>query len=313
MQIEGSAVLVTGANGFVGTRLARRLAEAGAKVQALVRRPGEIEELTKAGVIEIVGDFVDESVAKRAAADVDVVVHTAATIGPDIEPVRMVNAAGTRSMIAAARATGARRFVQISTVAVYDLVANPQVVNEDALVKTEGDPYGVTKAEADAAVLEAMTTGLRATILRPVQILGVHPTSTWAVMVPKRVRDEGTTALAINGRVIDGSNTWSWVHVENLADALFLVVEKEAAVGRVYNVVDGQTTWREFTDDIRRWFGRPPIDAKSKEVLPGHPLWTGRYSADRIRRELGWTPRLTYADGMKEAEAYWRARETPSE
>jgi len=310
MPIEGSSVLVTGANGFVGSRLARRLAEAGAKVRALVRRPGEIEELTKAGVTEIVGDFVDEDVAKRAAADVDVVVHAAATVGLDIEPVRVVNVAGTRSMIAAARATGARRFVQISTLGVYDLRANPQLVDEDAPLKTDGDPYGVTKAEADAAVLEAMTADVRATILRPGPVLGVHPTSTWAVMVPERVRDEGKTALRINGKVIDGSNTWSWVHAENLADALVLVLENEAAVGRVYNVVDGHTTWGAYTDDIRRWFGTPRLHAKPKEELPLHPLWTGRYSADRIRRELSWTPRLTYADGMGEAEAYWRARET---
>jgi len=309
MQIEGSTVLVTGANGFLGTRLARRLAKAGAKVRALVRRPGEIEDLTKAGVTEHVGDFVNEDVAQRAAADVDAVVHTAAALGPDIEPVRRVNVAGTRSMIAAARATGVRHFVQISTVAVYDLLANPQLVDEDSPLKTEGDPYAVTKAEADVAVLEAMSAGLRATILRPVQILGLHPTSTWAVIVPARVRDEGKTALLIKGQVIDGSNTWSWVHAENLADALFLVLEKEAAVGRVYNVVDGQTTWREFTDDVRRWFGRPPIDTEPNQTLARHPLWTGRYSAERIRRELGWTPRLTYADGMGEAEAYWRARE----
>jgi nucleoside-diphosphate-sugar epimerase len=301
MQIRGTTALVTGANGFVGTRLSRRLLEKGAAVRALVRRAGGSRELAAAGATEIVGEFTDAEAARKAAAGVDVVVHCAATTGPDVETARAVNAGGTRAMIAAARAAGVKRFVQISSVAVYDFLANPPQIDEDSPIKKEGDPYGLTKAEADLVVLEAIAAGLPATILRPVAILGVHPSSTWSVKIPERVRD-GKIPLAIDGR-----NTWSWVHVENLADALVLALEKDAAIGRTYNVVDGQSTWRSFTDDIRRWFGAPPLPTKSREELAPGQYWTGRFSSQRLRRELGWTPRLSYWDGMAEAEAYWRA------
>ncbi|MFN8177707.1 MAG: NAD(P)-dependent oxidoreductase [bacterium] len=301
MQIRGTTALVTGANGFVGTRLSRRLLEKGAAVRALVRKAGGSGELAAAGATEIVGEFTEAGAAREATAGVDVVVHCAAAFGPDLAGARAVNEGGTRKLVAASRAAGAKRFVQISTVAVYDLAANPPFVDEDSPLKTEGDAYGITKAEADLVVLEAIAAGFPATILRPVAILGVHPTSTWSIKVPERVRD-GKIPLALDGR-----NTWSWVHVENLADALVLALEKDAAIGRIYNVVDGQSTWRAFTDDIRRWFGASPLPTKSREELVPGQYWTGRFSSERLRRELGWTPRLSYWDGMGEAEAYWRA------
>lgn len=301
MEIRGATALVTGANGFVGSRLAKRLLAEGVKVRAIARRPGEVAEITGAGGEEVVGDFADASTAKKAATGVDLVVHCAATGGPDLDATRAVNTTGTRTMLAAAKSARVKRFLQISTVAVYDLTSDPELVDEDAALKTEGDPYGITKAEADVAVFEAIASGLPATILRPTAILGVHPTSTWAVKIPSRVR-EGKLPLPADGR-----NTWSWVHVENLGDAVLLALGNDAALGRAYNVVDGHSTWRSFTDDIRRWFAAPPLTSRPREELVPGQYWTGRFASDRLRRELGWTPRLSYWDGMAEAEAYWRS------
>lgn len=300
MKVEGNTVLVTGANGFVGTRVVRRLLSKGARVRAMARRPGEMESLVQEGAVEVVGDLTDAPTARDAANGVDVIVHCAATAGGEPELIRHINWQGTRSMLEAARAARVSRFVHISTVSVYDFSANPALIDEDALLKSSGDPYGWTKADADKEVLTESRAGLPVVILRPPAILGAHATSTWAVKIPKLIRD-GKLPLPA-----DGLNTWSWVHIENLVDAVVLALEEDRATGRIYNVVDGHSMWRAFTDDLRKWFDAPPLRETPREELKPGQYWTGRYAAERIHDELGWIPRRTYAEGMAEGEAAWR-------
>ncbi|HEY6221065.1 MAG TPA: NAD(P)-dependent oxidoreductase [Candidatus Eisenbacteria bacterium] len=299
MKSPGTTVLVTGATGFVGSRVALRLAALGPRVRAIVRRAGAAPDLASAGIEEIEGDFVDRDVARRAAVGVDLVVHCAATSGPDLEPVRRVNAKGTRSVVDAALAAGCRRYVHISTCSVYrtDGLA---LVDEDAPLKETGDPYGVTKAEADRVVLDSAAGGLHSVILRPGAILGVHPTSTWAIKMPARVRDRQIKLT------IDGMNTVPYVHVEDLVDAVLLALGSENATGRVYNVVDGHMTWKDYTDEIRGWFGTAPLEVVPKDQVPAGGYWTGKFDAARIRAELDYAPGRTYAEGMAEAGRHWR-------
>jgi nucleoside-diphosphate-sugar epimerase len=299
---DRTTVLLTGGTGFVGSRIARRLLAAGASIRSIVRRPDADPSLQRRdfpAYEEIVGDFVDPSVAAKAAEGCDLVIHAAATAGPDVEPVRRVNVDGTRSMLGAARAAGAARYVQISTISVYE-VAGLDAVDEDAPLKRGADPYGTTKAEGDALVLAAMAEGLGATILRPGAILGLHPTSTWALKVPARVRDRQVKLLR------DGGNTLPFVHVEDLVDAVSLSLSKDRSIGRVFNVLDTNRTWREYTDEVRRWFDAEPLESVPENEAAAMTYWTGRFVADRIRTELGWAPSRTFADGMGEAEAYWR-------
>ncbi len=293
------AVLLTGGNGFVGSRVARRLARLGYPVRALVRRKGGSPDLAVPSTVEVEGDFVDPSVVGPAARGCALAIHCAATAGSDLAAVRRVNLGGTRAVVDAALAAGCTRFVHISTVSVY--AEGPELtVDEDSPLKGEGEPYGVTKAEADRAVLEAMTRGLRPTILRPGAILGAHPTSTWAVRVPTRVRDRVIHLEA------GGADWLPWVHVENLVDAVLLVLQSDGAAGRVYNMVDGHVTWRAYTDEVRSWFGTPPLEDVPAADLPAGQPWMGRFEAQRIRAELGYAPRLTYGEGMAEAAEYWR-------
>lgn len=299
---DRTTFLLTGCTGFVGSRIARRLLGAGASIRAIVRRPDADPALNRRdfpGYEEIVGDFVDPAVAARAAEGCGVVIHAAATAGPDIEPVRRINAEGTRSMLEAARAAGAGRYVQISTISVYDLVGL-DTVDEDAPLKRGADPYGTTKAEADQLVLEAAARGLGATILRPAAILGVHATSTWAVKVPSRIRDRQIRLLR------DGGNTLPFVHVEDLVDAVILASSNDGSVGRVYNVLQSNETWREYAEEVRRWFDAPPLESVPESEAAAMPYWTGRFLADRLPAELGWAPGRTFAEGMGEAERHWR-------
>ena len=298
-ELSGATVLVTGGTGFVGSRVALRLAALGSRVRTIVRRAGAAPELRSAGVEEIEGDFVEPEVARRAAVGADLVVHCAATSGSDLDPVRRVNAEGTRSMVDAALAAGGRRYVHASTCSVYN-TDGLTLVDEGAPLKETGDPYSVTKAEADRIVLEASARGLHAVILRPGAILGIHPTSTWAVKMPARVRDRQIKLT------IDGMNAVPYVHVEDLVDAILLGLGDDRAIGRVYNVVDGQMTWKAYTDEIRGWFGTPPLEVIPKEEVPAGGYWMGKFDGRRIRNELNYAPRRTYAEGMAEAGRHWR-------
>jgi len=299
-------VLLTGGNGFVGSRVARRLVSLGWRVRAIVRKKGIAPELRSPLVEEVEGDLVSRYVVSPAAAGCDVVIHCAAGAGPDLEPVRRINVEGTRTMSEVALAARAKRYIHVSTIAVYDIAGAP-LVTEDTPLKTQGDPYGLTKAEADRVVFDAVERGLPGTILRPGAILGVHPTSTWAIKIPGMVRDRKIKLKD------DGGDSWPFVHVENLVDAILLSIESDRSVGRAYNVVDEHRTWREYTDQIRGWFGTDPLDTIPRAELPPNGYWTGKIDTSRIRSELGYAPQLTYEDGMAEAAAYWKSREaTPA-
>jgi len=293
-------VLVTGANGFVGSRVVSRLVSLGRRVRAIVRKGGTAAEHDSPLVEEIVGDFVLPEISGPAAKDADYVIHAAATAGPDLEPVRRVNVDGTRAMVEAALGAKVKRYVHISTVSVY-AAAGLDRVDESSPLKESGEPYGVTKAEADRIVLAAIARGLPATILRPGAVLGAHPTSTWAVRVPERVRNREVKLKD------DGGDTVPWVHVEDLVDAVLLAMENERAKGRVYTLADGHFTWREYTDRVRGWFGTPALDSIPKADLPPGAYSTARFDGGRIRRELGYAPRRSYDEGMAEAEATWKA------
>lgn len=300
MQFTEVSILVTGASGLVGSRVAARLAGLGAKVRAIVRKRGDHHGLDHGNITQIEGDFTDGATTASAAGDSEYVVHCAATVGKDLEDARRVNVAGTQSVCAAARDAGCRRMVHVSTCSVYEREARLHV-DEDSPLKTTGDNYSVTKAGAERALEPFMERGLNVAIVRPTAILGFHPSSSWAVKVPARIR-EGKLPLRI-----DGSDSLGFVHVENLVDAILLAMEHPAAAGRAFNAVDGMITWKAYAEEVRGWFpGCPPLPVIPADQVPADAFWKGTFSSERIRRELGYVAQRSYADGMAEAAAHWR-------
>lgn len=300
MTFSNKTVFVTGATGFVGSRVAARLAGLGANVRAIVRKRGEHHGLGHPNIFQIEGDFTDAAATALAARGADYVFHCAATGGKDLAEAHHVNVIGTQSVGAAALAAGCRRMVQISTCAVYERAGDARL-DEDAPHKKTGDDYSITKAEAERALAPFMKDGLEVSIVRPTAILGVHPTSSWSVKVPGRIR-EGKFPIRS-----DGSDSMGHVHVENVVDVALIAAQHPAAAGRAYNSVDGMTTWRHYAEEVRSWFpGCPPLPVIPPDQLPPGGLWKGSFAKDRIRTELGYTPRFNFAEGMAEARAWWR-------
>lgn len=287
MELTDKIVLLTGVTGFVGSRLVRPLLQAGLSVRALVRRPVEI-----AGVEPVLGDLLDPAVVQRAAAGAALIVHCASVIWGSREEVMRVNVEGTRLLLEAAVQGGCTRFLHMSSTTVYAL-DDRAVVDETTPFCQEGSDYTLSKVAAEQAVWARHALGLPVTVLRPRYILGGHPTSSWSALLAQRLL---TGAYALQGH---GQGSWSYVHVDNLAEAVVLVARSARAVGQAYNIVDGQTTARAFTDHFRQWLGVGPLPLQP-EIAP----WCGRISGEKAVRELGYAPRVTYAEALAETERY---------
>ncbi len=300
-------VLLTGATGFVGGRVAARLTTLGHGVVAPVRRRDD--HLDALGVEQHLGGF--EAVTPDLLGDVEVVVHAAATAGPDLATAAAVNVEGTRRLLQAAVEARTPRFVHVSTTSVYaDPGEDVRVVDEDAPLVAGDDeaagPYARTKADADRLLL-AEQGGPALAILRPPAVLGAGPTSTWGTRVPRAIA-EG------RGFPAPRAKTFAFVHIDDLVDAIVAAgaletegpeARTEAARGEplVANVVGGHVTVGEYLDAV--------VDLLDGD-LPERPgtdeaAWTGRYATDRLPRLLGVAPHRSFRAGMAEIAAAWAA------
>lgn len=314
--------LVTGAPGFIGRRVVRRLLDAGWEVTSL-SLPGEVPPADwNARVRMVYGDLTDEAVVRDAATGAGLAVHLAAPVGVagryDWQWRVMVD--GTRNVCDALTSNDGR-VVVVSSIAVYgDRIQHQLCCEDDALGPWQG-AYGRAKQGQERIAREiAERTGLPLTVVRPANVYGLGGASAWGDRLVSLIRETGGAVVG------DGEhNNAGLVHGDNLADALVLAATRDEAVGRTYNVCDGtDVTWRQFMDDMAAVAGMPPSPgfplepimaaARANEdpaacVAPRDPAipsleglnligFDNRIAASRIRDELGWAPAISYSDAM---------------
>jgi nucleoside-diphosphate-sugar epimerase len=296
VDLKGKHALVTGASGLVGRHVTRRLAEEGMDVRALVRRATDLAT----GVTLSFGDIRDRAAVTEAVSGAGLVVHCAAVLRSATRDEAMaVNVEGTRLLLQAAREAGCERFIHISTTSVHDIEGRDVVDETTPLVERDGaDAYGGSKAAAEQAVWAAAADGLPVTVLRPPAILGVHPACYWTVRLPRQI---AAGEFSLQG---DGRYSLAYVHVINLADAIVLTARSDRAVGQAYLVIDGHTTWRDLTDHFLRWLDLPAVPSVPPETVPAVYRWHGRWSGEKLRRELGYVPRVTFERALAEAKQH---------
>jgi nucleoside-diphosphate-sugar epimerase len=293
--VAGSSpvVVVTGANGLVGTAVCRALAERSAQVRAVVRRAGSAPAL--AGVTEHVGDPADESVARAGSQGAVAVVTTVHPMGSPREVQHRVGVEGTAVLARAARDAGVARLVHVSTAGVYDRSPGVGDIAEDGALLPEGSgDYPDTKNAADAAL--ARIDGLTTVLVRPPAVVGAGETSVWNTLRPRAIRD--------GERRANPAHTWSWVHVDDLAALIADVAtgavataddpERGPLAGGTTPVIvaGGPATWRDYLGTAADALGVEP-------EWTGEPVWTGQLRTDRARR-WGWAPRVGLAEAMDE-------------
>jgi predicted dehydrogenase/nucleoside-diphosphate-sugar epimerase len=270
-------LLLTGAAGFIGTRVAEVLAlREGWDVRALVHRPASAARLARLPVEMVQGDLQSPADVQRAMEGCDAVVHCA--VGTEYGNRRALHAVtvgGTRNLVAAACRANLHRFVHLSTIGIHD-PNHPGTIDEGTPVAPRaGDVYAQTKAKAEQEVLRAARRGLPAVVLRPGCVYGPHGHT--FVVNPLRALAEGR--LVLQESADTPANT---VFVDNLVEAIVRALEAPADTvrGEVFTISDGDTvTWGEYFGFFAEHLGGAvrtapaPPPAPRRRWRPLHGLW----------------------------------------
>jgi nucleoside-diphosphate-sugar epimerase len=249
-----SRVLVTGANGFVGSILCPMLAQSGYAVRAATRadRPGPDGARERV----VVGDIDGSTAWTAAVSGVDMVIHLAArahALNDGIEDSRLclqTNAYGTRRLAEEAARHGIRRFVYLSSVKVNGEETTQRAYSVDD-VPHPLDAYGSSKWQAEQFLARtAASTGMQAVVVRSPLVYGPGVRANFRRLLRWVERERWLPLGAIR-------NQRSLVSVWNLCDLLIRLLEHPAAAGRAWMVSDGQdVSTPELVRRIARAMGR---------------------------------------------------------
>ncbi len=291
-------IVVTGANGLVGSHVCAALTERGATVRAVVRRAGTAP--AGAGIEERVGEFTDPAFAADVVAGADAVVTTVHPMGSDRDVQEQIGVVGTTTIAQAAADAGVDRLVHVSTAAVYERSPQTGDVDESgALVGDDDNDYSVTKRDTDAAL--AAVDGLTRVLLRPPAILGAGESSVWNTLRPAAVREHESQRHAV------ADQSFAWVHVTDLAAVAAdiaagqIATSDDPASGPVpgactpLNVAAGPARVEAYHSTVADAVGVEP-------VWDDDAVWTGSIVAARANA-WGWTPRVTLEDALAELRA----------
>jgi 2-alkyl-3-oxoalkanoate reductase len=324
---------VTGITSGVGMRLAEMALERGHALRALVRDPqrADARSLEAQGVVLVAGDLESPAALAKLAEGADAVLHLAAHVGDkgDRATFERINVGGTRLALEGAASAGVKRFVQLSSTAVYGRPDRGRV-DESWPVLDSGQAYDDTKLAAEKlAFATGPELGLEVVAIRPPIIYGPYDRN----FMPRAVD-------ALFGRrflLIDGGRApLNMVWVDHLVDALLLAAERPGLAGEAFNVMDEVDRWppsvRDVAETIARAVGAPtpslslpypfalgvghlvekavallrpaatpPLSPFVVRILTRHVI----YDASKAKRLLGWQPKVSTIEGVRrEAEAY---------
>lgn len=314
-------VFITGANGFIGRTIARRLEAEGATVLGV-----DAQADPARGVVA--GDISKPGPWQDALAGSDLVIHTAAVVSNAVDPETtwQVNVLGTRHVVDAAASAGVARLVHFSSVRAFSDLHYPDGVDEHWPVRADGNAYVDTKIASEHVVLQAHAEGaIGATIVRPGDVYG--PGSRPWVVLPLQAMRDGSFALPASGRGV-----FSPVYVDDLVDGILKAASHPDAAGQILTLTGPSTaTTAEYFGYLHRMLGRDGnprtvptpvavsfaavvstatrLRGKSTEVNPATVRYlarTGGYSSAKARALIGYEPKVDLDEGMRRTEAWLR-------
>lgn len=323
----GADVLVTGASGFIGGHLARRLADRGHRVRVLVRENSDRSAFGDAAHDVVVGSLSDADSLERAVEGVTHVYNCAgmsADWGP-WEDFRRANVDGPKNLVeAAARAGTVKRVLHLSTTDVYGYPESP--CDENTRPRDIGLPYNRSKVMGERAVWSASYhSGVPVTVVRPVSVYG--PGSKDFVIEIGNLLVQKQMVYIRKGDVPAGL-----LYVDNAVDGIINAANAEETAGKAYNLRDPErTTWREYISALADGMGvKPPsmslptpvatVVATVSEKLYGvlrisaRPVLTRHavhlfdrdqsYGIDRAQADFGFKSEVDFPEGMRRTLAW---------
>jgi nucleoside-diphosphate-sugar epimerase len=330
-------VFLTGATGYIGRVLARRLVETGHEVRALVRptsrseRVAQIEALGALGrVAAFTGDVADRASMREGMSGADWVIHAAADLDPLGPPARMreANVAGSDNVAGLAYKLGVGRFLSVSSVAAFGGSSPDGSPAGESSPPIEPFPtlYSATKHAGQEAIRAWAQRGLRVNTVFPSLVYGPPG------------KKEGSNAFLrqiLKGRypaLVGADRKTSWIFLDDLVTGLLEVVRR-APPGRDFIMAGDTITLRDLVARVAalggarppRWSlpvglartlvamatplyrargRRPPVSAEQLRNLERH--WA--FDDSRARQELDWHPR-GLAAGLPPTIAYLQSQE----
>ncbi|WP_101068499.1 NAD-dependent epimerase/dehydratase family protein [Roseovarius salinarum] len=308
--IEGT-VLVTGGAGFMGINLVRHLLDRGHTVRSYDIAPFTYPEADRISVLQ--ADIRDRDAHAAAFDGVDTVVHCAAAL-PLSTPgeIRSTNVDGTRALLETAAAAGVRRFVHISTTAVYGIPDHHPLVEADPMRGV--GPYGESKVAAEEVCAEFRESGLCVPVLRPKSFVGPERLGAFELLYDFAYDGHNFPVLGA------GDNRYQLLDVADLNQAVELCATGDAeAVNDTFNVGAARFgTLRESFQAVldraghgKRVIGLPAAPAiwtlRALEAVGLSPLYKWIYetagkdsfvSIDKITDRLGFSPRYSNEEAL---------------
>ena len=306
-------ILITGATGFVGSRLVERLVKDNKIVKACIRQNSK--KIPPSITTKIDG-LTGNTDWASALSNVETVIHSAARVhvmndlsaDPLVE-FRKVNVEGTLNLARQAAAAGVRRFIFISSIKVNGEGTEPGKPYTADDIPAPSDPYGISKLEAEQGLLLlAAETGMEVTIIRPVLVYGPGVKANFLSMMKWLGKGIPLPLGAIH-------NKRSLVALDNLVDLVVICLDHPAAVNQIFLVSDGKDL---STSELLRRMGKAL--GKPARLLPVPASWLNlaatlvgkrnvaqrlcgslQVDIEKTRQLLGWTPPLSVDQGLKRA------------
>lgn len=321
MSLRDKRILVTGATGFIGRRLAQRFAqEEGAQVTGVSRRPEQGDPLQEVGVVYQQADMADFAAIDRIVEGQEIIFNLAVAPGNSSEEVaQRLNVAAVEYLVRAAAQAGVQRVVHFSSIAAYGPPSDPVITEAMALDSEQPARYGRTKALGDMRALQVgEEAGQDVTVIRPGQVYGPRGRS-WTINLFKLVKRGVPVILG------DGTGHAHPIYIDNLVDGLILVAKRQEAAGEAFNFVDQPLPWREFlgyygamcNKQPRRlplFLGRilvglvKPFIGRTESTDALLSFYTNKsvYSMDKAMQLLAYRRRIDFESGMATTEAWLR-------
>jgi len=328
---QSEKVLVTGGTGFLGNALIRRLINEGYPVRVLARKLSKIEHLKALGVEIFFGDVADSESLTAAFQGIDLVLHAAADTAGSSKAGELSTIQGTRNVIDFCRQFKVKKLIYISSCSVYGVADYKQghVVTEESALERFPERrghYSLAKLKAEQLVTEAIKEKrLPIVCLRP----GTYFGPGGDIFTPMMGFAVSHKLFIIIGK---GDFSLPLVSIDNLVDAIIMVMQKSEGIGKVYNVVDSNPpTKKQYVESFLKklypnakyiylpyfmFYGIVYLQEIMINMLKRSPFLTRyrlvssqkkiSYDSSRIRNELKWTPPATMQDAYEKVIHYER-------
>jgi nucleoside-diphosphate-sugar epimerase len=274
--------LVTGATGFTGENLCRRLVQDGEQVVAFVRQSSRIDQLKSMGVECRQVDITDKNSVNSNFEEINIVYHIAAayrTEHSDRDEFKLVNVEATRNLLDAATAAKVERFIHCSTVGVQGEIKDPPA-DEDYRFNP-GDHYQESKLEGELLACEYSKQGLPVSVVRPVGIYGPGDTRFLKLFRPI---NKGRFVMVGSGNVL-----YHMTYIDDLIQGFILAGRHPQAIGNVFTIAGRRyTTLRELVNIIADVLNKP----HPRWRIPFFPVLLGSKICESVCKPLGINPPL---------------------